>query len=96
MLPIYGTIIKVVTGFYLGCTGYVIERHNFYVDQFNVKLTCEYEINGKKIQDEINTVLNMSEFETINIPRQIKWENLSLYPKISVSSITYVIVITVV
>lgn len=70
MLPIYGTLIKVISGFYLGCTGYLISPHNFYVNQFDVKLFCEYQKNGKPEKDQLDVVLEIKDFEIISQPRQ--------------------------
>lgn len=70
MLPIYGALIKVITGFYLGCTGYLVARHNFYVDQFEVKLFCEYQKDGVTNKNELDVILQTKDFEIINTPRQ--------------------------
>lgn len=70
MLPIYGTTIKVIAGFYLGCTGYVIEPYQVYVDKYTVDLTCEYKLKNTVIKDGFKTTLDLKDFEIINIPRQ--------------------------
>jgi len=72
MLPIYGTTIKVIAGFYLGCTGYVIEPYNYYVDKYIVNLTCEYKVKNTVIKDGFKTAIELKDFEIINTPRQEK------------------------
>lgn len=70
MLPIYGALIKVIAGFYLGCTGYLVSRHNLYTDQFEVKLFCEYQKDGIQDKNEVDVVLQTKEFEILSRPRQ--------------------------
>lgn len=71
MLPIYGTVIKVIAGFYLGCTGYVVELYNnVYVDRYTVDLTCEYKVKNTVFKDNFKTVIELKDFEIIHTPRQ--------------------------
>lgn len=74
MLPIYGAIIKVIAGFYLGCTGYLIAPDpSVYKDKFQVRLFCTYKNPKDPLAladvSEIDTVLNTSDFQIISNPR---------------------------
>lgn len=62
-------MIKVVAGFYLGCTGYLMSPHNLYINQFQVKLFCEYKKNGFPEKDELDVVLESKDFEVLSRPR---------------------------
>lgn len=67
---IYGTMIKVIAGFYLGCVGN-ISGEDFYVDTYEVELTCEYTSpNGTKVTASERTKLNKEKFEVVSTPRK--------------------------
>ena len=70
MLPIYGAAIKVIAGFYLGCTGIVTSPHNAYIDRYEVELTCEYSLGARTTTDRVTTVIDLINFQVTNTPRQ--------------------------
>jgi hypothetical protein len=71
MLPIYGTVIKVIAGFYLGCTGYVVQpTDEFYKDKYLVELTCEYKVKNTTIKDMFRTTVDLKDLKIISQPRQ--------------------------
>lgn len=71
MTPIYGAAIKVIAGFYLGCTGTVESPHDAYVDKYEVSLSCEYNNpNGVHVTAFPTVVLDLKDIEITNIPRK--------------------------
>lgn len=70
MLPIFGTAIKVISGFYLGCTGIVLSPYEVYVDRYVVDLRCEYTMRNTKIIEGFKVNLELKDFEITNMPRQ--------------------------
>lgn len=59
----YGTIIQVITGFYLGCTGIVVQEST-YVDDYVIDLTCI--LSTKETKEVKQVKLNKSQFKVIN------------------------------
>lgn len=70
MTPIYGAAIKVIAGFYLGCTGYVLApAHEYHPGRYVVDLTCKYKLKNTFITDGFKVTLDKKDFEITNIPR---------------------------
>lgn len=44
---VYGTLVKVIIGFYVGCTGIVDSQDYVKVDTYKVRMTCK-DANGQK------------------------------------------------
>lgn len=70
MTPIFGATIKVIAGFYLGCVGTLQSPYNAYVDQFDVRLTCQYKYpDGTNVNELISTHLDLKDIEITSKPR---------------------------
>lgn len=69
MLPIYGTAIKVIAGFYLGCTGFITEKGG-YSDSFYVNLSCKYKVQNTYITDMFKAEIPLKDLQIVSTPRQ--------------------------
>lgn len=71
MNPIFGATIKVIAGFYLGCTGHLVDRYNAYVDRYVVNLTCAYK-NSTEVEYPRGVVIDLKDMEILDQPRSKK------------------------
>lgn len=62
----YGTLIKVIAGFYLGCTGNIVDK-GFYENDYILNLNCKYKTLEKtEVEKTLNDIkLNIFQVEVI-------------------------------
>lgn len=69
---IYGTLVKVVAGFYVGCTGIVIDELNRYSDgpAYMVNLRCEYVQRQTRIVDGFTKTIRSQDLKVLERPKR--------------------------
>lgn len=64
----YGTLIRVIAGFYLGCVGNITEN-SVYVGDYKAGVSCKYkDETGHIITDVLTIQVNEKEFEILVPP----------------------------
>lgn len=62
---VYGTLIKVIAGFYMGCVGNITES-SVYVGDYKANVSCKYKDgNGHKNVNNVEISINEKEVEVI-------------------------------
>lgn len=71
MIP-YGTLIRVITGFYVGCVGNIIEN-SVYVGDYKAGVSCKYkDETGRIITDVLTIPVHEGEFEILVPPTLVE------------------------
>lgn len=61
----YGTLIKIITGFYIGCVGNITNTGK-YTTEYKASISCMYkDKNGLNATSDLNVTVNENEIEVI-------------------------------